>query len=255
MHRIIDRNFALHACAIPRQSPGMNVFDHPGLTFVNSGLSCDTFNIIHISDGEKMEKNTIEQVLDYYKSRLLDYCIWVNRENLSPAVAETLAQCGAGRQNEEVGMVLDLNAYQLISKPTHGQIKTADQPALIADYAQVLAHNWEPPDQNVLRFYERTVPTYLDPGHDIRLLVYYHGDLPVASLELFPTDSSTIGIYGFATLNAYRGRGIGSSLFTFALNYAKTAGYQQVILQASEDGLGIYKRYGFQTVTTYYEYA
>jgi GNAT superfamily N-acetyltransferase len=130
-----------------------------------------------------------------------------------------------------------------------------DQSALISDYAQVLAHNWEPPDQNVLRFYERTVPAYLDPSHDIRLLVYYHGDLPVASLELFPTDSSTIGIYGFATLKAYRGRGIGSSLFTFALNYAKTAGYRQVILQASEDGLGIYKKYGFKAVTQYYEYA
>lgn len=60
---------------------------------------------------------------------------------------------------------------------------------------------------------------------------------------------------GFATLKDYRGLGIGSALFTFALNDAKRAGYRHIILQATKDGLGIYQKYGFKTVTNYYEYA
>jgi predicted acetyltransferase len=44
-------------------------------------------------------------------------------------------------------------------------------------------------------------------------------------------------------------------MLTFALNSAKTLGYQQVILQASEDGLRIYEKVGFQKFGLYYEYA
>ena len=49
--------------------------------------------------------------------------------------------------------------------------------------------------------------------------------------------------------------GIGSALMTYALNYAKEAGYQRAILQATEAGIGIYQRYGFEAITKYYEYA
>ena len=110
-------------------------------------------------------------------------------------------------------------------------------------------------DDKVCHYYEKAAPVFIEEKNGVNLLLYYHEDRPVATLELFPTNATVAGIYSFATLEAFRGRGIGSALFTFTLDLAREAGYRQLILQASEDGLGIYKKYGFKSVTTYYEYA
>lgn len=255
MTYLIDRNFELHARRVPEQTPGMKLYHEPGFTYVDCGLSCDTFNILHIKHGAKVSPEVLDKAIAYYQDRQLEFCIWVNRENLTEAVRMTLDRAGLSRQNEEVGMILDLADYNYIHKPVHQNIKIATSPERIRDYARVVSSHWNPPDQNVVHFYEQTMPVYLDPQTAIQLFVYYHEGKPVSSLELFPTDHSICGIYGFATLDSFRGLGIGSALFTFALNEAKTAGYQQLILQATDDGLGIYKKYGFKTITIYYEYA
>lgn len=255
MLHLIDHNFELHARRVPEQTRGMDIYTEPGLIYVDSGLSCDTFNILHIKFGTEVSPETLEKAIAYFKDRQLAYCIWVNQENLTGIVKKTLEACGLSLQNEEVGMILDLTDYKYLSSPGHQNVKTADTPELIRDYAKVVSSHWNPPDQNVIRFYEQTKPAFLDPQNGIKLFVYYHHNEPVSTLELFPTDQSICGIYSFATLEAFRGLGIGSALFTFALNQAKTTGYQQLILQATEDGVGIYKKYGFKAITTYYEYA
>lgn len=251
----IDQNFNLHARLIPEKTAGMTVKQLAGITLVDSKFSCDTFNILHITDGTKVNADSLGKALRYYQERQLDYCIWVNRENLSEKLNEAFRQAEVSRQNEEVGMILELDSYQLQEKSNHVYVRSADQADIISDYAEVVAQNWEPPDLNVLQFYQQATRAYLDPHTGISLLVYYHEGAAVSTLEFFPSNDATIGIYGFATRKKFRGLGIGSTLFTFALNYAKTAGYRQVVLQASEDGLGIYKKYGFKAVTQYYEYA
>lgn len=255
MIQLIDHNFERHARFVPQQTPGMEVFRKPGLTYVNSGLSCDTFNILHISDGATLDPAHLERAVQYYRERELAYCIWVNQEHLTGGVEAVFHRLGINRQNEEVGMILDLAAYEPLERENHQLVKDADTPEMLMAYARILAANWNPPDAEVIKFYERTQAVYLDPANVINLLIYYHAGEPVSSLELFPSDRHIAGIYGFATLESYRGRGIGSTLFTFALNRAKALGYQQLILQASEDGLGIYKKFGFKPFTTYYEYA
>ena len=87
------------------------------------------------------------------------------------------------------------------------------------------------------------------------LLIYKYKGQALGTVELFPTDDKTIGIYGLATLANHRGQGIGSALMTYALNLANDQGYQQVVLQASADGEGIYKKLGFTPYTTYFEFA
>jgi ribosomal protein S18 acetylase RimI-like enzyme len=75
----------------------------------------------------------------------------------------------------------------------------------------------------------------------------------VAAIELFASDPYTAGIFNLSTLKAYRGQGIGTSLFTHVLNEAKNKGYSYAVLQASNDGIGIYTKLGFGTETYFYE--
>ena len=119
----------------------------------------------------------------------------------------------------------------------------------------MIAANWSPPDKNVNLYYERAVNHYLDSSNGIILLTYYEDGIPKSTVEMFPTDEATIGLYGLATLEDARGQGIGSAMMTKALNIAKDLKYETAVLQATEDGLGIYKKFGFVPYTKYYEFS
>ncbi len=251
----VDHNFYLHSWKIPEQTKGMQVVHAKNLTYVDSGLSCDTFNIIHIHNAGDLINQEIGHAIDHFKSRNLDYCIWVNSENLSGEVNHSLKLNSVTKQNEEAGMVLQLDNYQLNMSEQHSNIKIVDDDLSLKKYAQVIAENWTPADQNVIEYFKQTAKHYLDQRNKIILLVYYHEGSPVSTVEMFPSDDETMGLYGFATLSTHRGLGIGTSLMTFTLNRVKQLGYKQAILQASEDGIGIYRKFGFKELTTYFEYA
>lgn len=248
----IGYNFLQHAIRIPQESPQMQVFEVPSIAYVDSGLSCDTFNIIFIKD-ENISFDALEKVIDYYRSKQLEYCIWLRDDRLSPNLSQHLQKLSIEQQNQEVGMVLDLNQYQPTSSAQHQNIKVAQSKTDLMACANVIAENWTPADQNVIAYYQQTAESYLDSN--IQFLAYYEDGKAVSSVEVFPTNEKIVGLYGFATLEDYRRKGIGSALFSFALNFAKAKGYKKVVLQASEDGMGIYEKMGFIRENIFFEYA
>lgn len=255
----ISHNFLQHALRIPQASPQMLVFETPSIAYVNSGLSCDTFNVIFIKD-ENITFDALKEVIDYYRSRQLEYCIWLTDDKLhaygqinSPDLNQHFQKLSIERQNQEIGMVLDLNQYHPISSAQHQNIKLAESKADLMACANVIAENWTPADQNVIAYYQQTAESYL--ASDIEFLAYYEDGKAVSSVEIFPTNEKTVGLYGFATLESYRKKGIGSALFSYALNFAKAKGYEKIVLQASEDGIGIYEKMGFKRENIFFEYA
>lgn len=251
----ISKNFQHHIAHIPEQSKRMQVFHLRNLTYVDSGLSCDTFNIIHIHNGAALTETELMEAIHHFHYSSLEYCIWITKEGLVKQTAGLLSKAGVEQQAEEIGMILDLPEYLPRANEKHPNIQVVDTPSRLMDYANVIAANWTPPDQNVLSFYQNSANAWLESAHKMILLVYYEGDRALSAVELCPSDKETIGLYGFATLEAYRGHGIGSALMTYSLNLAKQLGYKNAVLQATEDGIGIYKKMGFKEVTTFFEYA
>ncbi len=254
MRQSIDINFQKHASTIPAKTMGMSVVQTDSLTYVDSSLSCDTFNIIHVHSSP-VAKRELETALQHFKGNQREFCLWVSDQNLDDSVLTLLSDLSLKEQNQEVGMLLSLAHYQPVSSEEHSNITVVDSLELLNDYSHVIAANWNPPDADVVAYYSKTSSSYLDDSSGIILMTYYHQSKPVATVELFPTDDKTVGVYGLATLEDARGQGIGSALMTFALNQAKSLGYEQVVLQASNDGLGIYQKLGFKQYSIYYEYA
>ena len=151
-------------------------------------------------------------------------------------------------------MVLDLHAFD-DSTVTQSSIRVVSNEDELNDFATVIAANWNPADLNVIRYFQQTSTAWLNPDNRISLLVYYENEQPVATIEVFPGPEDVVGLYSLATLASSRGRGIGSAIFKAALVLAKKQGYRHAILQASDDGIGIYRRMGFSEVSVYYEYA
>ncbi|TNE55520.1 MAG: GNAT family N-acetyltransferase [Bacteroidetes bacterium] len=251
----LEHNFNLHACQLAGLTRGMYVYRTDAITFVDSGLSCDTFNIIHITDGVSLSRRELENVLDHFHTNQREYCIWINEINLTSRVERMLQELSLSRQNEETGMRLDLRHYKESRNSGRDTVRIVDSRELLITYATVIAANWTPPDSNILKYFEKTASHYLDSRNPILLFLNYRDDIPASTLEFFPTDQETAGIYGFSTLEAHRGTGSGSALLEAALDYAQTAGYRYVLLQATEAAIGIYKRYGFREITRYFEYA
>jgi GNAT superfamily N-acetyltransferase len=254
MVAVIDENFNLHASKLPGTTEGMKVFRFPGITHVDSGLSCDTFNIIHIHDGGRVLTEDIIDAVNYYRTRHLAYCIWICKENVTESVKAAIKCLNLKQQNLEPGMVLNLDDYKPARNLHHENALMGNDVKLIQDYAEVVAKNWTPTDVNVLEYYRRTASTIIACKETIRFSVYYQENRPVSVIELISSNNKTVGLYGLVTLENYRGQGIGTGLLTFVLNKCKELGFSNVILQASDDGIGIYKKLGFIIYTEYYEF-
>lgn len=253
MVHLVDENFNLHAGTIPGVSKGMKVYHSENLTCVDSNIPCDTFNIIHITNGQRLAKDELIQVVDHFRKKEFPFCIWINHENLTEHVKSLFSSLVIDQKNIEPGMILDLSRYHLIENELYANIRIVKTRKELDDFARVIASNWVPPDENVINYYNRVADHIL--SHPKNMFVIYHQDNEaISALELFPSDDKTVGLYGLATLERFRGRGIGSAMMTYALNKAKVHGYRHAILQASEDGIGIYTRYGFEVITRYYEY-
>lgn len=251
-HAILE-NFVQHTAEVPEQTKGMEVVTIGHLTVVNSGLPCDTFNTIHVRGA--FNSAELEVALQTFQSKRFPYCLWISQEFVNDSTSQYLEKAGLQCQAEEAGMILDLTTYEPISSDKHPNIRQATSPEMIREFSQVIANNWTPPDLEVIHFYEKTTPQFLNLKERVSLLSYYQEGAAVATVEVFASNEQVIGIHGLATLEDTRGQGIGSALMTKVLNDAKAKGYQRAVLLATPDGTGIYQKLGFQTLTTYFEYA
>ncbi len=92
-----------------------------------------------------------------------------------------------------------------------------------------------------------TVPSFT-------VFVGYLAGEPVASSMLASTRSVDLaGIYSVATRPTHRGRGFGTALTAAALRAAGEQGYDTAVLEPSPSGAPMYRRMGFEPLTTYLE--
>ena len=73
-----DANRLIHTSWAPAQLPGMRVTSRPGLTVVDSGLACDTFNVVGAARLQAAEARAQAQdVVDYFARVKRPFSWWV----------------------------------------------------------------------------------------------------------------------------------------------------------------------------------
>lgn len=83
-------------------------------------------------------------------------------------------------------------------------------------------------------------------------LARLHGE-PVATSALMPA-AGVAGIFAVSTIEAARGRGIGTAVTLAPLLDARSRGYYVGVLHASEMGYPVYARMGFSEQFRYHSY-
>ncbi|MGK4006899.1 GNAT family N-acetyltransferase [Sorangium sp. So ce1036] len=250
-----DDNLVVHAGWVHERLAGAHVARGGGLVLVDSGLPCDTFNFVlraRLPAAEARER--AEQAIAYFRRAGRPFSWWVGPADEPAHLGELLCAAGLEAAESELGMAADLEALRAPPPaPRDLEIRRARTPAEVRDFARLNAANWTPPDPYVMQFYEMATPALLSEASPLWLYVGYLGDTPVATAEL-TVGGGVVGLYNISTLAPYRRRGIGSAMTLRPLLDARAAGFRAAVLQASEDGAGVYARVGFVATGRITEY-
>ena len=273
-----------HVPFLQRRMPGMLIRDLGGALLVDSGLGSDTFNKVLWEcggDGRpcRVERGAEDGLLqaskDWFAGKrprdLLElpgmalppaterpFTVWASAEDEGALNRQRTAfgRNGYGIGELETGMALPLNRWTPEGRPPEGlRIVQVGTSAELSAYADVLAANWNPPDEDVKRLYKAAEQVLFQAVAPMRLFVGFAGEVPVVSGELFLSEKgNTAGLHMISTREAFRRRGFGGAMTAALLRAGQAAGASLAVLQASSEGEPVYRRQGFEPCGLFVEY-
>lgn len=247
-------NFLTHVSWVQSRVPPMRVEQDDELTLVDSGLPCDTFNFVA---GARLRPATmrarIERAIGHFRQSQRPFSWWVGPRDEPAELGRALAEAGLKPSESELGMSCDLATMNARQPPEGLEIERVVSPEQLGTFAALSAANWNPPDENVIRFYAAASDALLAPGCPLRFYLGRYEGRPVATAEITIAGGAA-GLYNLSTIEAYRRRGIGTAMVVVPLLEARSEGLGEGILQAAPDAVSVYRRVGFREAGRYVEY-
>ncbi|MEX0137201.1 GNAT family N-acetyltransferase [Bacillus nitratireducens] len=247
---LID-NFTYKTSYIARRVIGMDVKETKDYITVDCGLPADTFNIItllnsNVTDGiEKLYKE-----VECYNQKKFPMSVWFWDDMQEQTIKSELIKLGLKEAEQNIAMVADLRKiHPIIDIPVSFTIEKATLPEQIQQFGETLAALFGTSTEgtHVQAYYNQIASLDLWNSNAVKLYLGLYKGKVVSVGSLVCTEDS-VGIYDIATKEEMRGKGFGSIMFNFLLQEAKQLKDTYCILQASPDGINIYKKSGFQAV-------
>ncbi|HLR65572.1 MAG TPA: GNAT family N-acetyltransferase [Virgibacillus sp.] len=215
-------------------------------SIANTGVPTDTFNTLLIKSKEIKDSFKVRQKLDYLTEMRYPFSVWMDVEHMNANWENILQNYNLKEAERNVMMKREnaLHAGERISNQlTITQVKSNEE---LVKYIDVFISLFEgSTEQEALeRYFNKFSQIKLGP--DVLMYVGNIDGIAVTTGLLIKSKES-YGIYDVMTKEAARGKGYGSEMFQYLLNQTKDK-QKPVVLQASEDGRNIYKRFGFASI-------
>ena len=198
---------------------------------------------------EESAERAIDAELEFFAARGEGF-EWKLYSHDRPAdLKERLAAKGFEIGEDEAIMALDLAGYAFPEPVLAGfEIRRIRESAALEDVARISRQVW---GEDQRSFLEGIAGQLRDSPEYISLYVAYAGGEPVSSARInFPEGSPFASLWGGATLEAWRRRGIYSALLATRLREAAGRGYAYVTIDAGPMSRPIAEKKGFRLLST-----
>lgn len=188
----------------------------------------------------------IQHRLDDFSAKEYPYSVWMDVEHLTDDSKKLMQAYNLEEAERNVMMKLE-NTLNIGQKTSHQltitQVK--NQEDLLKYTAVFMSLFAGTPEKDALESYFKKF-SQEELGAKVQLFIGCIDETAVSTGLLIESNDS-YGIYDVMTKETVRGKGHGSEMFQFLLT--QTIDKQKpVVLQASEDGKNIYKRFGFKDI-------
>ncbi|MHC0448651.1 MAG: GNAT family N-acetyltransferase [Candidatus Lariskella arthropodorum] len=228
-----------------------SIEEDSNVTIINCGLDSYTFNIVYgyFQSSVFSTKSKITKCIAGF--RLQRFSWWIPPSIGSIELSSYLIHSKYSIEKFEFPMMLcDLTVVSSFAMKTQLIVKQVQNNALLKDFISTI----QGVDATIGVFYRKVALELLQQSE--RLFVGYINNKPVVTGILFIYDDTISGIFRLFTCKEARGKGFGTDMMTYLLNFARNRGNKLVTLVASKLGYSIYKRLGFKVLGKfkYFEY-
>ncbi|EPL9568183.1 GNAT family N-acetyltransferase [Providencia rettgeri] len=223
-----------------------------------SELNLPIFNFIYLHQGASLSE--FEHAESAFKQQSKPYVLVVHQHELSQFEHE-IEKRGLIADGESTAMILPTSALSLFKEPLSlevgYQIKQCDKQ--LNDWAQPLISAFpvdsddEEDDNTVINEYIRYHQRALDKHVNMMHFVLFADEQPVSTLTL-TINNKTARLDDIGTDIRFQGKGFATKLIKYALAICNQQGIEQCVLEASSDGLSIYKKMGFEPIFSYFSF-
>jgi ribosomal protein S18 acetylase RimI-like enzyme len=238
------------------QIAGGHIRRKNNLLQVYSGMAMPYFNgIVQTKLTDESIETAITSEIAFFQRQAQDFVWWIG-PSTTPArlLAELLQRHGLRHTSQDVGMAIDLATINKSEPlPNDVIITTVTDAEALRFWLEIYRVGFGL-SSHVTEDYGKQMRKLLDYPHLIGpyYLAWLHGQ-PVG-ISCLCCGAGVAGIYEVATLPTARRLGIGTALTIAALKEGQKRGYRIGILQATKDGISIYRQIGFQEYATFDSY-
>jgi ribosomal protein S18 acetylase RimI-like enzyme len=217
-----------------------------GLLTVTIGLKDPILNVvIDTQTTEQGIEPKITAVIDFFKRHDVNWTWIVGPLTKPENLAHYLEQQSIVYLDKFPSLYFDLNNFLPEKLLERYDIREAQQDNDLSEWIKPVAESFPTSDKGE-GF--RQLAAKLPHGKDTAFHHYmaYVEDRIVASSTLYVGPDDSVMIQNLATKHDFRKRGLGGALTLHSMIVAKKMGYKHCFLDASESGIGLYRKIGFQ---------
>lgn len=234
--------WAVFGCSLPD-----GFHDGADMQRIISGLPSAFWNSVYRA---RFAPNTVDEQIEAtlapYKERNLDMFWWLTSSSQPANLGERLEAHGLTRVGALVDMAADLrNLPGTVPTPSALVIEEVRTRKQLLAANRVLMAGFALPDEIALAMTERMTDVGYGDDRPWHLYLALLDGKPVATATLF-LKYGVAGIYNVATVPEAQRQGIGAAVTLAAMHAGRARGYRVAVLHATDMGLPVYGRLGFE---------
>ena len=225
---------------------GYKIKEDNSVRIIDCQLNTSMFNIAcNTKFAEHDLDDKIRYVINQYNGS--PFAWWVGPTDSPNNLQDRILKAGLEKETDEYAMFCDLSNFQEFELDENISVKHVKTRQELLDFIETIS------------LYDKHISEFLDNeliiSDQVRtknpMFVSYIDGKPVG-IGALHFNNEIAGIYDIITPENLRGKGIGTNIMKFLMNYAYKQNVRNLCLSASSDsGFRIYERLGFRVVGTF----